>query len=90
MRAYLKYRYRNAEPSSHLWLGVSIENSSCKVRIEHLRQSPAAVRFLSIEPLIGPVGPINLNGIHWVIAGGESGSPKCPCCARSGTGCFIR
>jgi protein gp37 len=73
MRAYLRYRYGDGRPSPHLWFGVSIENSSYKARIEHLRGSPAEVRFLSIEPLIGPVGRINLNGIHWVIAGGESG-----------------
>ncbi len=73
MRAYLKYRYADRTPPAHLWLGVSVEDCSSKIRIEHLRRSPAAVRFLSVEPIIGPVGPINLGGIHWVIAGGESG-----------------
>ncbi len=73
MRAYLKYRYADRMPPAHLWLGVSVEDFSSKIRIEHLRLSPAAVRFLSVEPLIGPVGPIDLDGIHWVIAGGESG-----------------
>ena len=50
-----------------------MEDAQGAARIEHLRQAPAAVRFLSVEPLIGAVGPIVLDGIHWVIAGGESG-----------------
>ena len=54
-------------------MGVSVEDSTAKVRVQHLREAPAAVRFLSVEPLIGAVGPIDLGGIHWVIAGGESG-----------------
>lgn len=73
MRAYLARRYRDVAPPAHIWLGVSVEDRRAKVRIEHLRQSPAAVRFLSVEPLIGPVGDVDLSGIHWVIAGGESG-----------------
>lgn len=73
MRDYLTRRYRNTTPPAHIWLGVSVENSSSGARIEHLRQSPAGVRFLSVEPLIGAVGEVNLLGIHWVIAGGESG-----------------
>ena len=73
MRDYLKRRYRGVTAPAHVWLGVSVEDGRAKGRIEHLRQAPAAVRFLSIEPLIGPVGPMTLDGIHWVIAGGESG-----------------
>lgn len=73
MRDYLCRRYRDVTPPAHIWLGVSVENGRAKSRIAHLRGAPAAVRFLSIEPLIGPVGPIDLQGIHWVIAGGESG-----------------
>ncbi|WP_298814706.1 phage Gp37/Gp68 family protein [uncultured Sphingomonas sp.] len=73
MRDYLRRRYRATTPPAHIWLGVSVENDRARSRIEHLRQAPAAVRFLSIEPLIGPVGPMELGGIHWVIAGGESG-----------------
>jgi protein gp37 len=74
MRDYLRRRYyERALPPPHIWVGVSIEDSSATARIRHLQQAPAGVRFLSIEPLIGPVGPIDLNGIHWVIAGGESG-----------------
>lgn len=58
----------------HIWWGVSVEN--CKhglPRIEHLRAAPAAMRFLSVEPLLEDLGPLNLAGIRWVIVGGESG-----------------
>lgn len=57
----------------NVWMGVSVENSRYRFRIDHLRQVPAAVRFLSCEPLLGPLHDINLNKIDWVIAGGESG-----------------
>jgi len=60
-------------PSPNVWLGVSVENAKYWSRIEHLRRVPAKVRFLSIEPLLGPVGTLKLEGIHWVIVGGESG-----------------
>ena len=73
MRDYLNCRYRTASPPAHIWLGVSVEDVRSASRIAHLRQAPAAVRFLSVEPLIGAVGPVDLTGIHWVIAGGESG-----------------
>ena len=73
MRDYLRGRYAERLAPHHIWCGVSVEDSSGAARIAHLRAAPAAVRFLSIEPLIGPVGPIDLEGIHWVIAGGESG-----------------
>lgn len=59
---------------SNVWMGVSVENAKTVHRIDDLRTVPAAVRFLSVEPLIGPLGRINLSGIHWVIVGGESGS----------------
>lgn len=61
---------------ANVWMGTSIENADYYWRIDELRQVPAAVRFLSVEPLLGPVDDISLDGIHWVIAGGESG-PKC-------------
>jgi protein gp37 len=54
---------------------VSIEDGSKLSRVRHLQQAPASIRFLSIEPLIGPIGRLDLDGIHWVIVGGESG-PK--------------
>ena len=58
----------------HIWLGVSVENRDYLSRIDILRETPAKIRFISFEPLIGSVGQINLEGIHWVIVGGESGS----------------
>jgi protein gp37 len=62
----------------HIWWGVSVENRRHGLpRIEHLRNTPVRVRFLSVEPLLEDLGPIDLAGIHWVIAGGESGA-----CAR--------
>lgn len=57
----------------NLWMGVSVENSEVLSRVDHLREVPAAVRFLSCEPLLGPLGDIDLTDIGWVIAGGESG-----------------
>jgi protein gp37 len=73
MRDYLRERYGDAQGPGHIWCGVSVEDAQAKARILHLRKSPAGVRFLSIEPLIGAVGAVNLSGIDWVIAGGESG-----------------
>ncbi|MDX1874417.1 phage Gp37/Gp68 family protein [Mycolicibacterium sp. 120266] len=58
---------------SNLWMGVSVENAEALPRVDHLREVPAAVRFLSCEPLIGPLDGLELGGIQWVIAGGESG-----------------
>jgi protein gp37 len=58
---------------SNVWMGVSVETASYLHRIDHLRQVPSRVRFLSMEPLLGPIGPMNLDGIDWVIVGGESG-----------------
>ena len=57
----------------NVWMGVSIETAKYLWRADHLRQVHAAVRFLSLEPLLGPLGTIDLSGIHWVIVGGESG-----------------
>ncbi len=57
----------------NLWMGVSVEKSDALYRVDDLRTVPAAVRFLSCEPLIGPLDGINLNRVGWVIAGGESG-----------------
>lgn len=73
MRDYLQIRYADRSPPNHIWLGVSVEEAQARSRIDHLRVAPAGVRFLSIEPLIGPVGQMDLRGIHWVIVGGESG-----------------
>jgi protein gp37 len=62
----------------NVWLGTSIENAEVVERIDHLRAVPAAIRFLSFEPLIGPVGDVDLSGIHWAIVGGESGHSARP------------
>jgi protein gp37 len=58
---------------AHIWMGVSVENQSYTFRIDHLRHTGAMVRFLSLEPLLGPLPSLNLEGIDWVIVGGESG-----------------
>jgi len=57
----------------NVWMGTSVENDLVVHRVDALRRVPAAVRFLSCEPLIGPVPSLALDGIHWVIVGGESG-----------------
>ena len=57
------------------WMGVSVEDERVVHRIDSLRQTSAFIKFLSLEPLIGPLPNLNLQGIDWVIAGGESG-PK--------------
>ena len=59
--------------SPNVWVGVSVENDDYAWRVDHLRRVPAAVRFLSIEPMLGPMTKLNLDKIHWVIVGGESG-----------------
>ncbi len=57
----------------NLWMGVSVESEAELARVDDLRRVPSAVRFLSCEPLLGPLPGLELDGIHWVIAGGESG-----------------
>lgn len=57
----------------NVWMGVSVETADQLARVDDLRRVPAAVRFLSCEPLLGPLDGLKLDGIHWVIAGGESG-----------------
>lgn len=73
MRDYLKRRYGGGAAPPHIWCGVSIEDAQAAARVRHLREARATIRFLSIEPLIGPVGDLDLAGIAWVIVGGESG-----------------
>jgi protein gp37 len=58
---------------ANLWMGTSVENADYLGRIDSLRDVPAKVRFLSVEPLLGPIPRLPLKGIHWVIVGGESG-----------------
>lgn len=70
----------------NIWIGTSVENQAVLHRIDDLRKIPAVVRFLSCEPLIGPLPGMNLDGIDWVIVGGESGPnarPMKPDWARS-------
>jgi protein gp37 len=57
----------------NVWMGVSVENQNYTFRIEHLKNTSAHVKFLSLEPLLGPLPNLNLNGLDWVIVGGESG-----------------
>jgi len=74
LRNLLKSRLHFATECEHIWWGVSVEDRKYGLpRIEHLRDAPAVVRFLSIEPLLEDLGRINLTGISWVIVGGESG-----------------
>jgi protein gp37 len=85
----------------NLWMGVSVENDKYRFRIDHLREIDAAVRFVSAEPLLGPLGDVDLQGIHWMIAGGESGNDARPMdevwvrdlrdqCARKGVAFFFK
>jgi protein gp37 len=74
LRDLLKTKLAAAAQLSHIWWGVSVENIKHGVpRIEHLREARPATAFLSVEPLLEDVGQLTLDGIHWVIVGGESG-----------------
>lgn len=92
---------RMGEVLPNVWLGTSIENSDVVSRIDHLRQAPAAIRFISFEPLIGSVGAVDLHDIHWAIVGGESGKSARPIkeewideihgqCLKAGTAFFFK
>jgi protein gp37 len=85
----------------NVWLGTSIENAAVADRVNMLRETPAAIRFISFEPLIGAVGNISLDGIDWAIVGGESGNSARPIreewideiyeqCTRQGTAFFFK
>jgi protein gp37 len=74
LQKLLKGKLRFVAEQPHIWWGVSVENQKHGLpRINLLRKSPAQVRFLSVEPLLENLGPVNLDGINWVIVGGESG-----------------
>ena len=74
MRDLLGSKLSFTARESHIWWGVSVENKSQGLpRVDHLRAAPASLRFLSVEPLLEPLGPFDLTEIHWVIVGGESG-----------------
>ncbi|HVO01623.1 MAG TPA: phage Gp37/Gp68 family protein [Candidatus Cybelea sp.] len=81
MGKFLRRRYGETRGPAHMWFGVSVEDGTKLSRVEHLRTAPAGVRFLSIEPLIGPIGKLDLTGIDWVIVGGESGPKARPMAA---------
>src|SRR5579871_2766809 len=85
----------------HIWMGVSVENKDYLWRIDHLRKTNAHIKFLSVEPLLGPLGKIALRGIDWVIVGGESGPGARPMeaswvtdikdqCLRAGVAFFFK
>ena len=78
MRNYVKNRYEGGPVPTHIWLGVSVENAAYTGRIDHLRQINSEARFISFEPLLGPVGEVDLSGVAWAIVGGESGPRSRP------------
>ena len=101
MRNFLRRRYGDGRGPAHMWFGVSVEDGTKLSRVRHLQQAPAGVRFLSIEPLIAPLGTLDLIGIHWIIVGGESGPGARPMdtqwvrdirdqCARAGVAFFFK
>ena len=86
---------------SNIWIGVTVENQECAFRINHLKRVPASVKFLSLEPLLGPIHQLQLDGIDWVIVGGESGPRARPVkadwirdirdqCVREGVAFFFK
>ncbi len=70
--------HRELKWTHNIWMGVSVENEKVKSRIDFLRQTNARVKFLSLEPLLGPLPELNLESIDWVIVGGESGHTPRP------------
>ena len=78
MRDYLRDRYADCTVPSHIWCGVSVEDRSALIRVRHLQESPVAVRFLSMEPLLDSIGDFDVSGISWMIVGGESGPGSRP------------
>jgi len=88
-------------PLPNVWLGTSVEDSNVLWRMDELRQTPAAIRFISFEPLIGSVANADLRGFHWAIVGGESGPRARPMdprwvdeirdlCAETGAAFFFK
>jgi len=77
---YAKKKSDKALLPQHIWLGTSVESQDFTFRIEHLQKTNSTIRFLSIEPLLGPVSLTKklLAGVHWVIVGGESGNRARP------------
>lgn len=73
LRKYVNARYADSPAPDHIWLGVSVEDRDHISRIQHLRDASATIRFISFEPLLGPIGSVDLSEIAWAIVGGESG-----------------
>lgn len=73
MAEYVARRYGDDGAPTHIWLGTSVEDERVLDRVRHLRATPAVIRFLSCEPLLGPLSHLDLTDIDWVIVGGESG-----------------
>jgi protein gp37 len=73
MRRYVNRRYASGRAPPNIWLGVTVEDRGSLGRIRHLAETVAAVRFVSFEPLLQELGQVDLTGIRWAIAGGESG-----------------
>ena len=101
MGDYLRHRYGSELTPRHIWCGVSVEDGMATARVRHLQKAPVSVRFLSVEPLLGPVGDMDIEGISWVILGGESGPKARPMelpwvldirdlCAREGVPFFFK
>lgn len=76
MRKFVSSKVKYIFPN--VWLGTTVESEDVKMRINFLRRTSAAIRFISFEPLIGSVGKVNLSDIHWAIVGGESGCKARP------------
>jgi len=101
MRRYLKRRYAEREMPAHIWIGVSVENNDYAWRADMLRETQAKVKFLSVEPMLGPVDQVSFEGITWIIVGGESGPRHRPMeanwvrsvrdrCCRGGVSFFFK
>ena len=78
LRRYANARYPEGSAPRHIWLGVSIEDRQSLIRLTHLKQANAGIRFVSFEPLLEGLSELDLRGIHWAIAGGESGASARP------------
>jgi protein gp37 len=76
LRRYVSGRYGSIGVPKQIWLGTSVENNDYAWRVDMLRQCNATTRFLSIEPMLGPVDAVSFSGIAWIIVGGESGPHK--------------
>ena len=101
MLRYVKDRYNGRRVPDHIWLGVSVEDRAHTGRIRHLCATNARGRFISFEPLLGPIAPIDLSGVAWAIVGGESGPKARPmdeswvvglrsCCQRADVAFFFK